>query len=102
MARPSLGRFLFGVLLAIVIPLALIFQALFVGDLLGVYPADFEHLTTVRILAGRTGASEFLWTQLGFAVMEDSSTRYRRWGRKSGGAGGSFHGCCAWGPFRRF
>lgn len=66
--RP-LGRFLFGVLLAIVIPLALIFQALFVGDLLGVYPADFEHLTTVRILAGRTGASEFLWTQLGFAVM---------------------------------
>lgn len=66
--RP-IGRFLLGVLLGILIPVALIFQALFVGDLIGVYPADFEHLVTVRILAGETSPAQFIAMQFSFVVL---------------------------------
>lgn len=66
--RP-VGRFLLGVLLGILIPLALIFQALLVGDLIGVYPADFEHLVAVRILAGDDGVGQFLALQFSFVVL---------------------------------
>lgn len=63
------GRFLVSVLLGVLIPLALIFQALVVGDVLGVYPGDFGQLTTMRLLAGEGGVAKFFWTQFGFAIM---------------------------------
>ncbi|MCW4464629.1 CPBP family intramembrane metalloprotease [Glutamicibacter sp. MNS18] len=66
--RP-VGRFLLGVLLGVLIPLALIFQALFVGDAIGVYPADFEHMVGVRILAGSDGVAKFLALQFSFVVL---------------------------------
>lgn len=66
--RP-LGRFLLGVLLGILIPLTLIFQALIVGDLIGVYPADFENLVGLRILAGSTSVPQFLALQFSFVVL---------------------------------
>lgn len=66
--RP-IGKFLLGVVLGILIPLALIFQALFVGDVLGVYPADFQNLVAVRVLAGEQSTGQFLAMQFSFAVL---------------------------------
>lgn len=66
--RP-VGRFLLSVVLGIFIPLALIFQALFVGDLIGVYPADFGNLVAVRILAGENGVGQYLALQFSFVVL---------------------------------
>lgn len=62
-------RFLVAMVLAYLIPLALIIQAPYVGTWLGVFPGDLEHFTVLHFIAGADGPAKYLLGQAGLIAI---------------------------------
>lgn len=58
-------RFSLAILLAYLLPIALILQAPFVGAWLGIFPADLDQFLILHLVAGTDGPAKYLFGQAG-------------------------------------
>ncbi len=65
--RPA--RWFLSLLLAIVIPVFLILQAVFIGSWIGVFPGDLQNFTVLRIVSAQDGLARFLTEQAGLLLV---------------------------------
>lgn len=65
----SSRKFMIAMLLAVVVPLFLVFQAPIVGTFFGVFPGDLDNLSMLHFLAGEMNLSSYIMLQLGAVLV---------------------------------